>query len=261
MRAQDHTVAMLAWWRALGIDRADLAVRRPDGSMLWHADMRLERLPLRWARANNVRQADVYVRPARGHDWPLVFLDDVDVNRALKVVAKYAALAVRTSPAGGCHLWLAATRELDERARATAQRWLAARLHADPASVSGEHLGRLAGFKSWKRAGTWVNVLQASNPCRRRWDPAVALAALSCPPRPPRARHLLKPRPADPSPSGREWGWVCRALEAGGDPRVVYHHLVARARVRRGQDTERYARRTLAQALRRTRGEPISVVA
>ena len=39
-------------------------------------------------------------------------------------------------------------------------------------SISGEHLGRLAGFKNWKRGGTWVNVLGAS--CHgRHWDPTV----------------------------------------------------------------------------------------
>ena len=66
MKAQEHTQAMLEWWRSAGVERADLAVHRPDGVMIWHRSRPLLSLPLAWARAENVRSAEVYVRAARG---------------------------------------------------------------------------------------------------------------------------------------------------------------------------------------------------
>lgn len=81
----------------------------------------------------------------------LVFLDDLEPSLAVAIARKYAALAVATSPHGGCHLWLGCLQSLSESQRAQAHRWLAQRTGADQASTSCEHLGRLAGFKNWKR--------------------------------------------------------------------------------------------------------------
>lgn len=264
MQAMSQTRAMLAWWTSVGIDRADLAVRRRDGSMIWHFDLELDLLPLAWARAENVRRADVYVRPARSGEWPLVFLDDVDADRARAVARKYAALVVRTSIEGGCHVWLASDRPLREEQRGVAQRWLAQRISSDPASVSGEHLGRLPGFKNWKRAGTWVNVLTASSTEGRRWDPSAVTAPASDPDSAGSgtASHPAceaQPSGRDTSESGREWGLVCGALEAGYDAGLVLDRLVHRARPRKGRQVERYARRTVERALARVRGKTPAV--
>jgi hypothetical protein len=244
---------MLAWWHDAGIEKADMAVKRPEGAMMWHHRLALDSLPLRWARALNVRRAEVYIRPAREYAWPLVFLDDVVVSLATRIARKYDAMVVETSPLGGCHIWLACDQPLPEEMRRDAQRWLAPTVAADQASISGEHLGRLAGFKNWKRNGTWVNVLAASRH-GRLWNPIAALpdpqrghTSLS------RPKHLMQhPTQPDTSASGREWGWVCGLLEAGYSPSVVYARLVEAARPRRGRDAERYAQRTLRQALERT---------
>jgi hypothetical protein len=248
---------MLRWWSAAGIERADLAVRRADGAMLWHADQALDALPLAWARAQNVQRADVYVRPARGHRWPLVFLDDVACHVAAAVARDHAALVIRTSPAGGCHVWLRCTRPLDEEQRRDVQRQLVHRLAADPASISGEHLGRLAGFKNWKRAGVWVNVLHASQ--HRAWVPAPTLAESML--QAPRRHSTPTTSGRDTSPSGADWAFTCRLLEAGCEPSRVLTRLIERARPRRGSDAHRYAARTLRQALehvarRTTRDHP-----
>lgn len=265
MSARQHTRRMLGWWRDLGIERLDLAVMRRPGKMKWHKDLALSSLPLGWAKRENVHQADVYVRPARGYAWPLVFLDDVAAPMAARVARKYDAMVVETSPAGGCHIWLSCESPLEEEARREAQRWLARQIAADPGSVSGEHLGRLAGFKNWKRGGVWVNVLDA--PCRgRRWDSAAALCTSArvwrtdtgtC----PETAKWIDTRPEpDASPSGKEWGWVCGQLEAGCCPKRVYARLIETARARRGGDAERYAQRTLERALERTAGHRTSVV-
>jgi hypothetical protein len=247
MIASDHTQAMLDWWAVVGIHRVDVAVRRSMGAMLWHRDLAVDALPLAWARAENARHADIYIRPARGHAWPLVFVDDVAVDRAHAVARHHHALLVATSPAGGCHLWLRCDRALDEPDRQRAQRWWVDTLDADPGSVSGAHLGRLAGFKNWKRGGCWVNLLPASQ-SRAPWSVADALTRT--PTSTPSPRPHRRGEGRDTSPSGHDWAWVCTRLEHGHSPDRVYARLVGRARGRRGADAERYARRTVDQALR-----------
>lgn len=250
MRASDQTRAMLRWWVQAGVDTADMAIRRANGAMAWHRGRSLHDLPLAWARAENVRQADVYIRPARGSSWPLVFLDDVPRFRAIAVGRKYAALIIRTSADGGCHVWLRCAATLAEAARCQAQRWLAARIGADMGSVSGEHLGRLAGFRNWKRGGAWVNVVLASER-HPPWEPVVVLGDV---PHDVAPRSLSHARPnvfTDTTPSGKEWGWVCGMLEAGFEPSVVRARLVEHALPRRGSDAARYANQTVTRALRR----------
>ena len=241
-------MSMIQWWKDVGVTRADLAVRRSDDAMLWHRDLTLDDLPLPWARAENTRHGEVFIRPARGYPWPLVFLDDVAEALALRTARKYNALVVRTSVEGGCHVWLSCSCNLGERDRHLAQRWLAHRAGADIGSISGEHLGRLAGFKNWKRGGAWVNVVEASH-SRQRWVPRAGddqpLTGVE--------DETPGPTATDTSPSGVEWGWVCGMLEAGLAPRHAYYRLVERSRRRRGADAERYARYTVTKALARVR--------
>lgn len=257
MKAKQHTVSMLRWWANVGVGRADLAVRRHNGAMIWHRDLSFDALPIAWARAENVRQGDVYIRPARDYSWPLVFLDDLPAPTAIRVAAKYDALVVETSKEGGCHLWLVCSRPLDEEGRYQSQKWLAARIDADLGSVSGEHLGRLAGFKNWKRGGQWVNVLDASLR-GRRWCPRLQTPVqqpnANLPATPVRTRSSSKTTGPDSSESGAEWGWVCGMLEAGFDENSVFEGLVDRAGARRGKDVRRYALRTVKQAVKRTSG-------
>lgn len=250
MKAKDHTQCMLRWWRRAGVDRADLAVGRPTGAMLWHHDLSIEELPLKWARAENAHGSEIYVRPARGHDWPVVFMDDVSPQMASRIARRYAALVIHTSPEGGCHVWLRCRRPLGETERKDAQRWLTDRVGADPASISGEHLGRLAGFKNQKRGGRWVNVLITSSGFS--WDPTLNLIS----PQPDTTATVPRDTPRtgpDTSPSGREWGWVCSRLEVGCDPGTLYGELVRHAAARRGSDAARYAHHTITHALHHVR--------
>jgi len=251
MRARDHTAAMLQFWLQSGISAVDLAVRRRNGAMIWHHHCPPRQLPLRWARAENAHRAEVYIRPARNGAWAMLFLDDLDSRFAQRVAQKYAALVVHTSPDGGCHLWLRLTHALNEHQRYLAQRWLIPKVNADLGSVSGEHLGRLAGTRNWKRAGVWVNVVNPEPPPRPTWDPTPALQQTTS--FPCRKTSQLPPHQngVDDSESAREWGWVCGALEAGIDPEIVYHRLLDHAAQRRGRDAQRYARHTLQRALRR----------
>ncbi len=202
-------------------------------------------------RAENVRRAEIYIRPASTLAWPMILLDDVEFRLARRIARKYAALVVHTSPAGGCYLWLCLTRALVQPQRYYAQRWLIPRVNADIGSVSGEHLGRLAGTRNWKRDGVWVNVINPDPFPRPAWDPTPALPPI-VPANNRGTPHLRTQKNysgIDHSESGKEWGWVCGALEAGLDPEIVYRRLLDRASQRRGPDAVRYARYTLQRAL------------
>ena len=177
-------------------------------------------------------------------------LDDVTLDNAQRIARKYAAMVVHTSPCGGCHVWLRLTTALDERQRYQAQRWLAPRVDADLGSVSGEHLGRLAGMKNHKRNGVWVNLLDCPNTLAPPWDPTPALQATPNDNRCPVATHgHHRSTGVDRSESGREWGWVCGALKAGISPDTVYRQLLEHASDRRGHDAERYASYTIKRAI------------
>ena len=260
MTAEQHTASMLRWWNIVGVSRADLAIRRTCGTMIWHHDLSFDALPIGWARAENVRRGDVYIRPARGYSWPLVFLDDLPTPTAICVARKYDALVVETSKTGGCHLWMACSQALTEKERYQSQKWLAAQIEADPGSVSGEHLGRLAGFKNWKRGGPWVNVIDASLR-GRHWHPKpqtlVQTPDSNLPAAPARVSSCGQTAGTDSSQSGNEWGWVCGLLEAGFDDKDVFEMLVDRAGHRRGKDVQRYAHRTIKQAIKRTSGKGV----
>lgn len=260
MRARDHTDRMIDWWRDVGVDRIDVAVRRPPPAphgerrlWLWQRAICVVDLPrvLPWTRAQNARKADIYARPARGSSWSVVFLDDLARSAALDLTARHPGLCVHTSPEGGCQVWLRCEQPLDEIGRYRLQKHLAVVHGGDPGSVSGEHLGRLAGYRNWKRQGPWVNVLAATldGPAL----PALQITERSNPiPAPRQSQSRTQGHAgADTSESAREWGWVVGALQAGLQPETVYHRLLARARPRRGADAERYVQRTIEQALHR----------
>lgn len=259
MRALQHTQRMLQWWAQAGLARADLAVHRSTGAMLWHHDLPLAQLPLSWARAENLRGSDIYIRPSRGYDWPIVFLDDVPTRLALSIARHYTTLLIHTSQEGGFHLWIRCAHPLSELARCQAQRWLSAKTGSDPASTSGEHLGRLAGVRNFKRDGQWVNLV-ATSTVLPTWtpNPHIWQASADKPNRrlalPVSDPLLACPSSVDLSPSGQEWGWVCGALQAGLSPQSVYAALLKRCAQRRGPGAERYARLTLSNAMRNRSG-------
>jgi hypothetical protein len=185
-----------------------------------------------------------------------VFLDDVTVAVAMKAVHRHGGLVVMTSARGGCHLWLPSAHPLDEEGRCRVQRWLAEKFGADMASISGEHLGRLAGFKNWKRCGCWVNVLACfldPRDLRRPLEaPLDVLEGRAVPQtKPTESSGAGSPRHTgrDTSPSGMDWAWVCNMLEAGEDPGKLERELMAISWSRRGSDAERYAQRTVEKAL------------
>lgn len=214
----------------------------------------LRSVHIAWLRAENARNCDIYFRPFRRQAWPVVFLDDLPPRIALKIGGKYRAAVIETST-GRCHLWLVTTRSLDEDERTVVQRDLVARLQgaADPGSVSGDHWGRLPGFRNHKPGrDCWVNLLALTkaNPYSPSLDPPI-----STPTRPkahhPPCKPIAKPDGDGVDMSRLEWGWVCGCLESGLPSSWVLDQLIERARARRGdKDAIRYARHTVAKACR-----------
>lgn len=250
MSARDHTNDMLGWWRLLGVLRVDLAVRRRSGVMIWHQGRPIDDIPVGWLGYENAREADIYIRPARDLTAPVVFLDDVQQPMALAIARKYRALVVRTSPAN-CHVWLSTTKPLNEQERARAQRWLAPRVDADQRSTSGEHLGRLAGYRNWKRGGYWVGTTAISN--HRPWaahtsDPAIATTDRL----EPASATSASSGQVDRSPSGQDWRLACSLIESGRPLLAVRQVILSRAVARGKRAPHRYANRTATRAMEST---------
>ena len=255
-RPRQATERFLNWWQANGIDRIDLAARLASGAWVTHHDHRLpaQRL-LAWARLQNLRRADLFLRPARGHSWPHCFLDDIPLPTARCLSHRVLSGIIFTSPAGGCHLHLITHRPCTEAQRADLQRLLAQAHGADRAATAGCQYQRLPGTRNWKRGGTWINLIEVTDHLQAPPPlPVDRLLALTTPaPQQATRRRTVPHEPRsitgrDRSPSGRDWAFVCERLEAGDPPEAILADVIQRAVPRRGADCERYARRTITQA-------------
>ncbi len=251
--------SLLDWFLDTGVSHFDLAIQRRDqaGSprdFLAPSSTRAQQLEgtgiqhrLPWLCAENARGADVYFRPFRHGAWPVVFLDDLPIPMAIKIAGKYRAAVVETS-SGSCHLWLATALPLGEAQRTDVQRDLVTRLRgaADPGSISGDHWGRLPGFRNHKpNRGCWVNLHTCTH--ARPYLPTLPIG-----PHPTTmTRSGLHREETEPDMSRLEWGWVLGCLQNGLPATWVLENLIKRAQHRRGEaDAIRYARYTVGKACR-----------
>ncbi len=246
--------ALMDWFVEAGTPTFDLAVlrRTPRGHKAAFLDpttTRARDLPLEgihsrlsWLRAENANGADIYFRPTGHYPQPVVFLDDLGERLARAIARKYRAAVIRTSP-DRCHLWLSLCEPVPRHQRTSIQQDLIYRLAgaADPGSVSGDHFGRLPGFRNRKPGRScWVDLLVLSY--HKPYIPDMATRRPPLPLTPPTT-------PPDRDMSRAEWGWVLGRLEQGAHPSDVLTRLIDRARTRRGsQDAIRYAHHTLRKA-------------
>lgn len=256
--------SLLVWFSQIGVSHFDLAVGRRDadqapGQFLaprftraqeLSVSQAMDRLP--WLRAENAAGGDIYFRPFRYSCWPVVFLDDLPPSMAIKISEKYRAAVIETSP-GRCHLWLGTASPLDEAQRGHVQRDLVTRLQgaADPGSVSGDHWGRLPGFRNYKPGrNCWVNLCVRTH--ARPYLPSHSMPART--PALVSSSHRKrkgKRKEKDLNMSDLEWGWVQGCLECGLPPSWVLETLMTRVRHRRGEvDASRYAHYTVTKACR-----------
>lgn len=249
---------LLSWFVAAGVMHFDLAVQRRDAGVakefLAPRFTRAQQLDvtdvarrLPWLCAENAHGSDIYFRPTRHQAQPMAFLDDLPPAIALKIARKYRSAVIETSH-GRCHLWLNLTSPLDERGRAQVQRDLVDRLQgaADPGSTSGDHWGRLPGFRNRKpHRNCWVNLR------RMTWgSPYLPSVGKPAPFHPPPRQTVGDPKDGTDM-SRMEWGWVLGCLDKGLPPSWVLDQLIERARSRRGdRDATRYAQYTIKKACR-----------
>ncbi|GAV19305.1 mobilization protein A [Mariprofundus micogutta] len=238
----------------IGITSFDLAARGA-GKMILREDVQAGDIDryLKWLGAENAKGSEIQVRPHRHDSNAVIFLDDVERGQALAISRKYSACVIETSKEGGCHIWLQTDRPLNERERYLAQRHIQPLINSDRGSISGEHFGRLAGFKNHKRAGQWVNVISVSS--AGAWTvPREAL--IDCEPSvsnqpfsPPSGVCVVNNSSTGGSESENEWGYVCGRLEHGADPILLERELVERATGRGKRNAVSYAHRTIKRAL------------
>ncbi len=256
---------MLIWFQDAGVDAWNFCVL--DRGMLGHERPRgreeVER-SLGWAWVKNRSGHDVYIRPARGASWPVVFLDDLPPRKAVGIAHKYGAMAVETSR-DNCQVWIRVSRPMSEPERATVQRSLVALVGADPMSASGDHFGRAVGYCNRKkgRDDFVVRVLEASG--GTALDPGPYLSEPSVLPAPGGRRAVFTPFTGSgggaKSESEREYRYALARLDwakrRGRDPVGEFAYLVgniADRAVERGKRKSRtealiYAEKTVTRAM------------
>lgn len=222
-------------------------------------------------RARNRRDCDIYFRPARGVPASIVMLDDLTREVAMSVAEGHAHMLVETSPHNH-QLWVQTCIPLDERERKAVQQALIALHGGDPGSASGEHFGRMPGFKNRKPKYNlpWVNLIRFDTDAA-----ALDVDGLLLPPRgacalePPAGVPLLSPagdapQARSPSPqssssgdsaeSHKEFKFACESLRHNVDRAAIIGNIadraLARGKRRTATQAEQYAARTVAAAER-----------
>ncbi|ADL55550.1 RepB family DNA primase [Gallionella capsiferriformans] len=182
MKPEQQRQAMLDWLMAtsrLGTDtRFDIGIgdankalyfRRSGLSRLRSLDLQM-RIP--FFKAANIsgvgqvsRPLNIYVCAAVTEPQSWLMMDDLTLNQSRRVAGERTHMIIQTSP-GLHHLWLATSRLISIAERKACQQVLQQRYGGDAASVSGDHFGRLPGFKNIKR-GKWVNFVDSKIVDRR----------------------------------------------------------------------------------------------
>lgn len=254
-----QTQTMLSWFERVGIKSLDIHLRVPmrpgvryeDPDWIFiteHEDTPIasvERDLAGWLRHKNASGSDIYLRPHGRVAQPVIFLDDIEINKALQISKKYSACVIETSP-GNTQVWLATSKQLTSAERKVVQTHLCGIVHSDPRSTSGNHLGRLCGLKSQKH-GCWVNYLFGSDGAP--YCPTLTDQSPSLPHGDLWASRKKSPS-LDLSTSAREFGWVLGRLRIGTPRQIVQSDLARQAEERGMRAPDRYAARTIENAIK-----------
>lgn len=144
--------------KALGVDRVEVGILRPDTSGKGKGTMDnrtmtpgqlMRALPM--LKRENAQGANIYIRQASdSENRGLVMIDDLKAEMigAMKRDGWDPAATVQTSP-GNYQVWVRVP-EISRPQASQLGRDLAARYQGDPASTDWRHYGRLAGFTNRK---------------------------------------------------------------------------------------------------------------
>lgn len=220
------------------------------------------------------RPLNLYITAAVAEPQSWLLMDDLpDAHRCREIAGPRTHMIVETSP-GSYHLWLATSRAVSAPERKTCQQVLQGRFGGDAGSVSGDHFGRIAGFKNVKR-GAWVNLVDAviTNRCAnvdKLLDLALkgnvclvpqgggVFSASSLQGVAPQVRAPSFVSSASPSgdsaESHKEFKFACESLRHRIEPDAIVRSIAERAFARGKRRTlpacEQYARKTIDAAAR-----------
>jgi hypothetical protein len=267
-------MAALDWFGAAGVDKWNFCVLTARGMLGQDRGRDLDEVmkSTGWGWVKNTEGCNIYMRPARGSCWPIIFLDDLPSRKALGISHKYSALVVETSR-DNCQCWIKCNRLMNEVDRASVQGRLAKMVGADLGSISGEHFGRAPGFRNRKdgRDNFTVRVLAATSGVCLDISPYVVSDASKPHPSLPggrvRSGSFASSGSSDNSESAAEYRFCLArflwALEKGRDPNgeasFLTQNILERAIARGKRSPDAYTKTTVSKALAAVLHRPPSI--
>jgi hypothetical protein len=250
----EQTKSMLMWFYDQGVSSLDIHLRCPkiEGAKyrsdhwVWltsHENLSFvnaEKM-VKWCRYKNYHGSDIFIRPHRHAKQPIIFLDDISVKKAMLVSKKYKSQIIETSH-NNTQVWISLTKSLSETERKVLQQHISRLGYSDKGSVSGDHLGRLCGFKSQKR-NCWVKLLGTSS--SKRYDPPDLVDNPL-----PQGGACANRRNGEKSQSEIDFSWVLSRLRVGESIELLRSILIEQASIRGKPQPKNYAERTVRNAIR-----------
>lgn len=248
-----QTDTMLRWFFENGVSTIDIHLRCPkvvnanynSDDWFWltqHNDLTMEKSLslMKWCRFKNSKGSDIFIRPHRHDKQPIIFLDDLSLSKATMVSNKYRSIVIQTSP-NNTQAWVVLSERLSENERKSIQQYISEKGFSDKGSISGEHLGRLCGFKSQKRK-CWVKYVRSSQ------------AIKYSPPKPepsslPRRGACANKNAGMKTMSEVEFSWVLSKARRGLSSNTLINILEKSAKARGKPSPEKYAERTVRRAI------------
>ena len=249
---------LIQWFKNIGVAEVELQALKRD--KLTGRGISGQSINISSANACSNAGQDIFIRPIRGIDHPVIMLDDLDAVTVNNISSRWRSAVIETS-AENHQIWVATSRPLTESQRKVVQQMLIKTFGGDEGSTSGEHWGRAPGYANRKLGrNDYVaglisasgkgklldvdSVLDQAQGMLQRSNVNIANTHQS---------HYKQPTSIRSGASGDdsadEFGWTCGAIRSGMSLADVESQLTARARERRGADAPRYAKRTVAAAM------------
>lgn len=213
------------------------------------------------AYALNKEGDDIFIRPVRGINHPIIMLDDLDDTQIQRISSQWQSAVVETS-SKNYQIWIVTSRAISESERKNVQKMLITTFGGDLGSVSGEHWGRSPGFINRKldrnnfvsilvsaaKNGKLLHVDSVLDQCHVLDEKNVSKNVIG------RSKVINKlptfvSKSKSDDDSANEFGWCVGALRSGMPPTLVESILTDKCTERRGADALRYAKRTVTSAL------------
>jgi hypothetical protein len=247
------------WFQSIGIDTFDIQIKKtcPKNSLnsIWitcHKDVHCSYILLKlysWINHENSKGSDIYIRPCETKPYPYFFLDDLSLNRSKLIADKYASCVVQTSY-DNTQIWVATNRNLSKEERYQIQKNITLKKWGDPASISGNHLGRICGVRSYKR-NCWVNLKYISRGDYFSVPKILVKGSLPLPSKIVKniQEHEEGKCASKESASEKEFGWVLGMLRTKVTIPEIKIRLTKVSSLRGKKNVPQYVERTIQNAI------------